>query len=61
MKGDEMEVILVVRLSQKIGSVARRFYSGDIECREVEGDVQEGNGMMKTSRWTVSNYGEIDP
>ena len=51
----------MVRLSQKIGSVARRFYSGDIECREVEGDVQEGNGMMKTSRWTVSNYGEIDP
>ena len=61
MKGDEMEVILVVRLSQKIESVARRFYSGDIECRKVEGDVQEGNGTMPTSRWTVSDYGEIDP
>ena len=51
----------MVRLSQKIGSVARRFYSGDNECREVEGDVQEGNGTTKTSRWAVSNYGEIDP
>ena len=61
MKGDEMEVILVVRLSQKIESMTRRFYSGDIECRKVEGDVQEGNGTMKTSRWAVSNYGEIDP